>query len=429
MPFRVPSLQDWAFCWLKIRAVIDELRPHEPRELHATRRSRTALQSRVSRTALESLQSREPRESAESQTSPESRDARPQIEIRDRRESKQQHEAMQQRESQEHSETRAPREPLPQPEPRQPRFALPSSAGELDAAAVRLFTICFLIAVLFSSPNAIVRAIPQGANAERELFEYANHERVAQGLQPLRWDSALATAARDHAAQMAQRNTLSHQFSGEPPLQDRARLAGARFSQIAENVAEGPSAEGIHQGWMHSPPHRANLLDPELTAIGIAVVATTSRGGYGGSGGTLFAVQDFSQSVASLSFTEQEQQVASALAARGLQVTNLGGIGASAIRVPSNTAIVNNGTPVSASGSTAIGGIEDARRTCGMERGWSGPRPGLVARYESGDLSRLPPNVEKKIEAGRFRAASVGACEASGGSNGFVVFRVAVLFY
>jgi uncharacterized protein YkwD len=315
---------------------------------------------------------------------------------------------------------------------RVPRFTLPTSSSEFDAAAVRLFTICFLIAVLFSSPNAIVRAIPQTSSAERELFESANQERVAQGLQPLRWDAALATAARDHAVQMAQRNTLSHQFSGEPPLQDRARLAGARFTEIAENVAEGPSAEGIHQSWMHSPPHRANLLDRELTAIGIAVVTTASRNGYGGSGGTLFAVQDFSQVVESLSFTEQEQQVASALAARGLQVTNLGGTGASANRVPSNPAIVNNGTAVSASGSKgsfSVGGIEDARRTCGMDRGWSGPRPALVARYESGDLSRLPPNVEKKIEGMHFHAASVGACEASGGSNGFVVFRIAVLFY
>ena len=38
----------------------------------------------------------------------------------------------------------------------------------------------------------------------------------------------------------------------------------------------------------------------------------------------LFAVQDFSQSVASLSLVEQEKQVAAALAARGLQVANFG---------------------------------------------------------------------------------------------------------
>jgi uncharacterized protein YkwD len=410
MPFRAPNLQDLGSCWLKVRAIIDELRPHEPRELHATRPSRRLREPqrlRATQTLFEPREQLQLLESYKPQRSPESQEMQ---------------------NSHEQRQTHQPQQPH---ELWTPRFTLPTSSSELDAAAVRLFTICFLIAVLFSSPNAIVRAIPQTSSAERELFESANRERVAQGLQPLRWDAALAIAARDHAVQMAQRNQLSHQFSGEPPLQDRARLAGARFTEIAENVAEGPSAEGIHQSWMHSPPHRANLLDRELTAIGVAVVATSSRNGYGGSGGTLFAVQDFSQVVESLSFTEQEHQVAAALAARGLQVTNLSN-GAIASRVPSNTAIVNNGTSVSASGSNGsfgIGGIEDARRTCGMERGWSGPRPALVARYESGDLSRLPPNVEKKIDGMRFRAASVGACEASSGSNGFVVFRIAVLFY
>ena len=41
-------------------------------------------------------------------------------------------------------------------------------------------------------------------------------------------------------------NQLSHQFPGEPSLQDRARQAGARFSTIAENVAQGPTLGGIH---------------------------------------------------------------------------------------------------------------------------------------------------------------------------------------
>ena len=79
--------------------------------------------------------------------------------------------------------------------------------------------------------------------------------------------------------------------------------------------------------------------------------------------------------------------------------------------------------------SIAIGGIDDARKTCTMSKGWSGPRPGLIARYESGNLSRLPDNLEQRVASGRFHTASVGACEPTSGSQGFVRFRVAILLY
>jgi uncharacterized protein YkwD len=307
--------------------------------------------------------------------------------------------------------------------------------NNLDAYVVRLVTIAFLVAVLFSSPRVTVNAVPQTFNAERALLEDANRERVAQGLPPLRWNANLAAAAHAHALLMAQHNTLSHQFSGEAPLQDRVRSAGARFTEVAENVAEGPSPEMIHAGWMHSPPHRANLLDPELTDIGIAI-AVGAPGPGSGRGPMLFAAQDFSQAVAELSLSEQEREVGAALASRGLQVTNLGsdaGAAPAVKRGSKHSATLRNTaattTDNAASSSIAIGGIEDARKTCVMNKGWSGPRPGLIARYESVNLSRLPENLEQRISTGRFRTASVGACEPTSGSQGFVRFRVAILLY
>ena len=274
------------------------------------------------------------------------------------------------------------------------------SAQPADLRAVRWFTVLLFIAAVFLSPLVVVHAQQPATYAERALFDAANRERTAQGLQPLRWDDALAAAARRHAALMAERDALSHQLPGEPPVEDRARQAGARYSVIAENVAEGPSPEAIHSSWMHSPPHRANLLDRDLTAVGIAVaVAADRRTG----GAMLFAVQDFSQSVANLSFEQQERQVSMLLAARGLQV-------------------------FSGTGQGSNGATEDARKTCGMDRGWAGSRPGLVVRFEAADLSRLPDDLEQKIQSGRYRVAAVGACD-SGGASGFTRFRVAVLLF
>jgi uncharacterized protein YkwD len=129
-------------------------------------------------------------------------------------------------------------------------------------------------------------AQPKLSAPEQALFDAANRERTARRLAPLKWSAALASAARAHARRMAQANALSHQFSGEMDLGTRVRVAGVRFRAVAENVAQGPSAAVIHAQWMNSPPHRANLLDPELDSIGIAVAERN---------GQLFAVQDFSQ--------------------------------------------------------------------------------------------------------------------------------------
>ena len=155
-----------------------------------------------------------------------------------------------------------------------------------------------------------LRKIESGI-AGQTLLQLANRDRAAHGLAPLKWSAALAAAAQLHAARMARQNTLSHQLPGEAGLAVRASQSGAHFSTIAENVAEGPSAEDIHRQWMNSPPHRANLLDPQLDSVGIAVENRN---------GTLFAVEDFSLAVGSLTLSEQEEIVGSQLRTRGLRL-------------------------------------------------------------------------------------------------------------
>jgi len=237
---------------------------------------------------------------------------------------------------------------------------------------------------LFLPPNSPA----QSSVAAQTLFHSANHDRAAAGLPPLKWDSALANAAHQHALKMAQMNQLSHQFPGEPPMQDRAKQAGPRFSLVAENVAQGPTAAGIHQQWMHSPPHRANLLDPQLNAIGISVVQ---------SGNTLFAVEDFATTVPAASLREQERQVASELIARHAELS-------------------------------VDAGSADARKTCELDHGYAGERPTLVLHYESSDITRIPDEILQKITPGKYHSALVGACRATGNSD-FARFRVAIVLF
>jgi uncharacterized protein YkwD len=224
----------------------------------------------------------------------------------------------------------------------------------------------------------------QPSAEERLLLDDANRERAAAGLQLLRWDNALAAAARQHVLLMAQQYLLSHQYPGELPLAERAAQAGARFAMIAENVAVGPTPDSIHDGWMHSPGHRRNILNAEVSAVGIATVR--------GSGG-LFAVQDFSRPVADFSIEQQEAKVMALLRGNGMPVVHV---------------------------------TADARETCAMNRGFAGPSALYLIRFEATDLSKLPEALMRSIRKGAYRTASVGACRDNTPS-GFTRYRIAVL--
>jgi uncharacterized protein YkwD len=247
--------------------------------------------------------------------------------------------------------------------------------------------------LLHSTLTILLLAFPCSLSAQKPsaeeqfFFDSANRERVAQQLQPLKWDKALAEAARRHALLMADQASLSHRLPGEPPLDERAGRAGARFSQVGENIAVGPQAPAIHTGWMHSPGHRANILDVHFTALGVGVIEDDSE---------LYAVEDFSVAVASLAIEAQEEKVTALLAAQGLRVSSE---------------------------------REKARKLCADEPGPPGDRPMLILHYEAADISKLPEPVERKIRNGKFRQAAVGACQPKKSAAGIVRFRITVLLF
>jgi uncharacterized protein YkwD len=143
-----------------------------------------------------------------------------------------------------------------------------------------------VLTILLTLITASAPAQPKTSDAERELLTAVNQERKAHGLPSLTSDEALANAARKHAQRMAEQGTISHQFPGEPSLPSRAKAAGAHFTWLSENVDEGPNATAIHQSFMKSPQHRANILDGDMDSAGIGVAERN---------GEMFAVEDFSK--------------------------------------------------------------------------------------------------------------------------------------
>jgi cysteine-rich secretory family protein len=244
------------------------------------------------------------------------------------------------------------------------------------------------ILLLFISPRCWPAQRPSEPSEEEQFFfDSANRERAAQQLPPLKWDNALAEAARRHALLMSDQNNLSHQLPDELPLDRRAAQAGARFSQVGENIAVGRHPPAIHIGWMHSPGHRANILDAHFTAIGVGVIEDD---------GELYAVEDFSIAITSVTIEEQEEKVAALLAAKGLRVSSERGI---------------------------------ARKVCADEIAPKGNGPMLILSYETPDISKLPEPLLQNVRDGMHREAAVGACQPKESADGFARFRITVLLF
>jgi uncharacterized protein YkwD len=137
------------------------------------------------------------------------------------------------------------------------------------------------------TPKLLSPAMPsptEDSAAESELLQLANQSRQQAGVPPLRMNADLIKAARAHARLMIDRRQLSHQFDGEPSLLKRLHETGVPLNSVGENVAYNASAEQAFDAFMHSPPHRANLLDPDFNAAGFAAFWSEGR---------LYVVQDF----------------------------------------------------------------------------------------------------------------------------------------
>ena len=247
-----------------------------------------------------------------------------------------------------------------------------------------------LVAAQVASQGSYAGAGNMQAEAE-EIRALANEARTQAGLGRLDWDPALAAAALAHCRRMAAEGPIAHQYSGEADLTRRTAEAGAHFSLIEENVAVGPSADAIHEAWMHSPGHRANLMSPDVDRVGVAVVAAR---------GILYAVADYSRGVELLSAAQVEAQVAALVRVSGVAILSDPSV---------------------------------ARAACatdeGMPRVEGREMPRFVMRWQAGDLTQLPQALVGKLASGDYRQAAVGSCPAQGVQGSFTAYRVAVILY
>lgn len=110
-------------------------------------------------------------------------------------------------------------------------------------------------------------------DAAAEVVTATNRERARHGLAPLAVDARLTAAAQAHTADMVRRAFFAHEDPDGGQVWDRALAAGYPYRKVAENIAAGQRSAGeVVRGWMDSPGHRRNILDAELTQIGVGHV-------------------------------------------------------------------------------------------------------------------------------------------------------------
>ena len=166
----------------------------------------------------------------------------------------------------------APSVPAAEAPERRSQSAETPAAEEEPAAAVELPAV-----EVETEPAPVARAAAAAADptAEAAVLALVNEARADAGCGALTADPALAAVARAHSADMRDRDYFSHTSpDGLSPF-ERAEQAGVDHSR-AENIAFGQAdAAAVMEAWLESPGHRANILDCELTKLGVGVAEGT----------------------------------------------------------------------------------------------------------------------------------------------------------
>lgn len=158
---------------------------------------------------------------------------------------------------------------------RSPRFVAFSAvfvAMATLALSAHLSTVLFLdVASAASAPQVNVSTATTSAGTQAVLdravvLRLVNRTRVAHNLVPLRINLSLSVLARKHSYQMAMAGTLFHTVN----LSQRM-LSRTQATAWGENIAMGPTLGGINNAWLHSAPHRANILNPRYRRAAVGV--------------------------------------------------------------------------------------------------------------------------------------------------------------
>jgi len=162
------------------------------------------------------------------------------------------------------------------------------SLGVVRGTLTRLFAAVVLagaVTTTVATVAPVAAFADSSASMESQFVAKMNAARQAAGLRPYVVASDLTSVARQHSAAMASKQELYH----NPNLTTQVQ----NWQAVGENVGEGPTVSDIHNAFMQSPEHRANILDHDFTQVGVGVVVDKN--------GIIWVTEDFRQPMRSAS--------------------------------------------------------------------------------------------------------------------------------
>ncbi len=116
---------------------------------------------------------------------------------------------------------------------------------------------------------------------EERVVQLVNIERQKNGLPSLHLDRAISDVARTKSRDMAVNNYFAHYSPTYGMASDMLLKFGITWSTWGENIASGQDTpEIVVSEWMHSPTHKANILSPNFTFIGVGYYVDSSGTPY-----------------------------------------------------------------------------------------------------------------------------------------------------
>ena len=151
----------------------------------------------------------------------------------------------------------------------------------IAAATALAFALAPAASALACADTELVPAKGNLKQVRAAVLCLHNEERAAEGLAKLEQNKKLRRAAQGYSSHMVRASVFEH---GD--LSGRIRDAGYRGWTYGENIAWGTghlaTAGEIHDAWMRSPGHRANILRPQFREIGIGIALGAATAGPNG---------------------------------------------------------------------------------------------------------------------------------------------------
>ncbi|WP_226576545.1 SafA/ExsA family spore coat assembly protein [Halobacillus litoralis] len=118
-------------------------------------------------------------------------------------------------------------------------------------------------------------------SVESQVIDLTNQERAKNGLPALKANWQLSRVARYKSRDMANKGYFSHNSPTYGSPFEMMRNFNVSYNRAAENIAAGQrTPQEVVNGWMNSPGHRKNILDPNLRQIGVGYAQGGSYGHY-----------------------------------------------------------------------------------------------------------------------------------------------------